>query len=165
MKTFFRQREVRFMVFGFAVLAGLAVLGSTACRSGKTASPPVEEMLSLPILTPIFGEAKNFGSGLADFAQSDSEVILSYHFTPADPTNADQEIARDLAPKLRKLYGHFKTIDRAVFEVSLPSPENEEAWKPYVSFVMTRNLMKETGWSDLLDMDLLSTALEVKRTD
>ena len=103
--------------------------------------------------------------GLADFAQSDSEVILSYHFTPADPTNADQEIARDLAPKLRKLYGHFKTIDRAVFEVSLPSPENEEAWKPYVSFVMTRNLMKETGWSDLLDMDLLSTALEVKRTD
>lgn len=165
MKTFTRQGISGLWIYGFAALAVLALLGSTACGSGKAASPPTEDMLSLAVLTPIFGEAKDVNSGLADFTQSDNEVILAYHLYLADRTNADQEIARDLGPKIRKLYGHFKNVDRVAFGIYLPDPSATLAWEPYVSFVMTRKLVKETGWSDLLDTKLLSIALDVKRTD
>ena len=150
---------------GLAVLAGLALWGSVACRSEKPAPPKTEDMLSLAALTPAFGEAKDTASGLADFTQSDREVILSYHLYLADRSNADAEIARDLAPKIRRLYGHFKSVDRASFEVSLPDEASPSGWKPYVSFVLTRKIVKETGWSDLLDTDLLAVAIDVKRAD
>jgi len=150
---------------GLAVLAGLVLWGSGACRSEKSAQPKTEDALSLAALTPVLGEARDTSSGLADFTQSDEEIILSYHLYLTDRTNADQEIARDLAPKIRKLYGHFRTVDRVSFEVSLPDPSSAVDWNPYVSFVMTRKLVKETGWSDLLDTDLLSVALDVKRAE
>jgi len=150
---------------GLAVLVGLALWGSVACRSGKPAPPKTKDMLSLAALTPVLGEAKDTSSGLADFTQSEKEIILSYHIYLTDRTNADAEIARDLAPKIRRLYGHFESVDRASFEVSLPDTASSVGWKPYVSFVLTRKIVKETGWSDLLDVDLLAVAIDVKRAD
>jgi hypothetical protein len=147
-----------------AVAAGLALWGTTACRSEKPAAPQAREELSLAALTPVFGEAKDVTSGLADFTQSDKGIILSYHFYLTDQTSADQDIARELAPKIRKLYGHFKNVDRVSFEVSLPDQASPDDWNPYVSFSLTRKIVKETGWSDLLDNDLLGSALDIKRT-
>lgn len=150
---------------GLVLAAGLALIVAAACRTEKPAPPaaPAEEDLSLQALTPVFGEAKDLDSGLADFTLSDQGPILSYHFYLTDPSDPDREIARDLAPKIRKLYGHFKNVDRVSFEVSLPDQESPMGWNPYVSFSLTRKIVKETGWSDFLDTDLLSGALDVKR--
>jgi hypothetical protein len=149
--------------FGLAVLAGLIVASAMACKAEKPAAPKTEEMLSMAALTPVFGNARDTKAGLADFTQSDTEIVLSYHLYLADLTNADKEIARDLAPKIRKLYGQFGAVDRVRFEVSLPDPSAPDDWNPYVSFVLTRKIVKETGWSNLLDTDLLSVAIDVKR--
>jgi hypothetical protein len=165
MKTQNRRGVYGWGTLGLAVLAALVLWGSAACRSEKQAPPKTEDMLSEAALAPIFGQAKDMNPGLADFTQSDKEIILSYHLYLTDRTNADKEIGRDLAPKIRKLYGHFANVDRVSFEVSLPDLSSPDDWKPYVAFVLTRKLVKETGWSDLLDMDLLSIALDVKRTD
>lgn len=146
------------------VAAGLAIWGVTACKPEKTGPPKAQEALTREALTPVFGEAKDVSSGLSDFTQSDKGPILSYHFYLADQTNADQEIARELAPKIRKLYGRFKDVDRFSFEVSLPDQASPDNWTPYVSFSLTRKIVKETGWSDLLDTDLLGSALSVRRT-
>lgn len=150
---------------GLVVLAGFVLAGAAACRAEKPAAPKTEEMLSLAALTPVFGSAKDTKAGLADFTQSDTEIVVSYHLYLADLTNADKEIARDLAPKIRKLYGNFGAVDRVRFEVSLPDQSSPDDWKPYISFVLTRKIVKETGWSNLLDTDLLAVAIEVKRTD
>jgi hypothetical protein len=147
-----------------AVLACLLVAGAVACRAGKPAGPKTGEVLSFATLTPVFGYAKDRKSGLADFTQSDTEIVLSYHLYLADLTNADAEISSDLAPKIRRLYGHFLSVDRASFEISLPDLSSPHDWDPYVSFVLTRKIVMKTGWSDLLDTDLLSVALDVKRT-
>jgi hypothetical protein len=149
---------------GPIVLAGLVVASAAACKTEKPAAPKTEEMLSLAAMTPVFGDAKDTKSGLADFTQSDTEIVVSYHLYLADLTKTDQEIARDLAPKIRKLYGRFPSVDRARFEVSLPDQSSPDDWNPYVSFVLTRKIVKETGWSDLLDTDLLSVAIDVRRT-
>lgn len=165
MNTKERRRTSGLRWLGLAVLAGFALWGSAACRSEKPAASKTKEMLSLVALTPVFGEAKDMNPGLADFTQSDNEIILSYHLYLSDRSNPDGEIARELAPKIRRLYGHFAGVDRASFEVSLPDLASPDDWKPYVSFVLTRKIVKETGWSDLLDTDLLSVAFDVKRTD
>jgi hypothetical protein len=165
MKTRKNLGTSRLWVLGVAIIAGLALWGTAACKAEKPAAPKTEDMLSLAVLTPVFGPAKDASSGLADFTQSDEEIILSYHLYLTDQTNADKEIARDLAPKIRRLYGHFGSVDRVSFEVSLPDSASPDDWKPYVSFALTRKIVKETGWSDLLDTDLLSVAIDVKRTD
>jgi hypothetical protein len=148
---------------GFAALVGFVLAGAAACRAEKPAAPKTEEMLSLAAMTPVFGNARDAKSGLADFTQSDTEIVVSYHLYLTDLTNADNEIARDLAPKIRKLYGHFPSVDRVRFEVSLPDQSSPDGWNPYVSFSLTRKIVKEIGWSDLLDTDLLSAAIEVNR--
>lgn len=156
-------------LLGLFVLAGLVIVATAACRAEKPTAPgagaKVEEPLTQATLLPVFGNAKDTKSGLADFTQSDKEIVISYHLYLADLANADQEIARDLAPKIRRLYGRFSSVDRTRFEVLLPDLSSPDEWNPYVSFTMTRKLVKETGWSDLLDTDLLSVAIDVKRTD
>jgi len=157
------------ILFGLAVVAAAAFGVALACRSEKPASLAKARIetggkLSMAVLAPVFGDAKDVRSGLSDFTQSDREIILSYHLYLADPTDADREIARELAPKIRRLYGRFPGVDRASFEISLPDPASPDAWKPYVAFALTRKVVKELGWSDLFDTDLLSAALDVKRT-
>lgn len=147
-----------------AAAAGLALWGTVACRPEKPAAPKAQEELSLASLTPVFGAARDITSGLADFTNSDKGIILSYHFYLTDQTNADQALARELAPKIRKLYDQFKNIDRVSFEVSLPDQASPDDWNPYVSFLLTRKIVKETGWSNLFDTDLLGSARDVKRT-
>ncbi|HPW17330.1 MAG TPA: hypothetical protein PLP83_02995 [Candidatus Aminicenantes bacterium] len=147
-----------------AAAAGLALWGTTACRSEREAAPKVREEFSLASLTPVFGEARDANSGLADFTESDQGLILSYHFYLTDRTDADQEIARELAPKIRRLYGRFRNVDRVSFEVSMPDKASPDYWSPYVSFSLTRKIVKRTGWTDLLDTDLLGNALNVRRT-
>ena len=100
-----RERKGLFGAWGLAVvaLAGLVLVSAAACKSEKPAPPKVKKELSLGVLTPVFGVARDANSGLADFTQSDEEIILSYHLYLTDRTNADREIARDLAPKIRSL--------------------------------------------------------------
>jgi hypothetical protein len=154
---------------GLFVLAGLVLAGTAACRAEKSAASKtrviIEEPVTLAALLPVFGDAKDTKSGLADFSQSDTEIVVSYHLYLADLTNADKEIARDLAPKIRRLYGHFGSVDRARFEVLVPDLSSPDDWNPYVSFALTRKIVRETGWSDLLDTDLLSVAIDVKRAE
>jgi hypothetical protein len=149
---------------GLAVVACLAAAGVFACRAGKTSGATTAEMLSLATLTPVFGRAQDTESGLADFTQSDTEIVLSYHLYLTELTDPDAEIARDLAPKIRKLYGHFPRVDWVSFEIFLPDQSAPNDWNLYVSFALTRRIVRETGWSDLLDSDLLSVALDVRRT-
>lgn len=163
MNTLRHRRAAGERAVGLALAAGLALFVAAACRTEKPAPAPAEEELSLEALTPVFGEAKDINSGLADFTLSDQGLILSYHIYLTDPSIADQEISRDLAPKIRKLYGRFKNVDRVSFEVSLPDQASPVGWNPYVSFSLTRKLVKETGWSELLDTNLLSGALDIKR--
>ncbi len=139
---------------------------STACCSSvQRASSSAGEGLSLEALTPIFGAAEDARSGLADFTESEREVLLSYHAYLADPADADREIGKDLAPKIRELYRRFKNVDRVAFGIALPNPGGEADWKSYVSFVMTRKLVDETEWSNFLDADLLRIAFDVRRTE
>lgn len=149
---------------GLALAAGLVIWSATACRSERTAAAKVREEPSFESLKPVFGQSQDINSGLADFSLSDRGIILSYHFYLTDQANADRDIARELAPKVRKLYGRFPGVDQVSFEVSLPDLASPDEWKPYVAFSLTRKIVKETGWSDLLDTDLLGSAIDVRRT-
>jgi len=167
MNTNTRKRTVMTGPSGIALaaLVVLVMVGAAACKSERSAAPKVKRELSLSLLKPVFGEARDARSGLADFSESDEGIILSYHLYLPDRTDADREIARELAPMVRRLYGRFDSVDRASFEVSLPDMSSPDGWKPYVSFVLTRKIVKESGWSELLDTDLLKVAVDVKKTD
>jgi hypothetical protein len=148
-------------------LAALALVVAVSCKAEHPAPAGAraknEQTLTMAALVAVFGGAEDAKSGLSDFTRSDKEIFLSYHLYLTDSAGADNEIARDLAPKIRRLYGHFADVDRACFEISLPNPGSAYEWKPYVSFTLTRKIVRTVGWSDLLDTDLLSAALDVKR--
>jgi hypothetical protein len=143
----------------------LAALCFSACKTRKAKERAEQPILSLAMVTPIFGEARGVQSGIADLLQTDEEIEVTYHFYTAMAGDVDKEIGLNLAPKIREFYGKFGEVDRVKFGIYVPSTEEETGWELYVSFVLTRKLVNETEWSKLLDEDLLKIALEVRRFD
>jgi hypothetical protein len=149
------------VIFGFLILGVLLAAFPTACK--KVEKKTTEHLaISREMLIPIFGDPKDAHSGVVDVSQSDKELTLAYHFETQEISDFDDDIGRDLAPKIREFYKKFPEIDRVVFGVSLPSTTDETGWRPYVTFVVTQKLVNETDWTQLLDDDFLKVALEVK---
>jgi hypothetical protein len=155
------KNEKLIALFCFLVLGILLVSISTVCKRAEKKAPE-RLAISLDMLVPIFGDPKDAHSGVVDINQSDKELTLAYHFDTQETSDFDDDIGRDLAPKIRDFYKKFPQIDRVVFGVFLPSTSEETGWKSYVTFVVTKKLVTETDWTKLLDDDFLKAALEVK---
>jgi hypothetical protein len=155
------------VAFGLVIL--VLALGNSCRRespaSGKTESPPSRKgaaaNLTLTMITPIFGQAEDNNPGAQAVFETPSGVTIVYYFRPSELTRFDQEIGPDLAPRIQKLYKEFSEIDRVVFDVYLPEPE-AKSWRPYVSFEITRKIVDETNWTDLLSEDFLKVVENLK---
>ena len=130
------------VIFGlvFPLLLGfLLVTFLTTCKSEEKSEEKMEEeivptVITKDMLTPILGVGEGTTSGLMDVEQSRDELKISYYYFIEDMTYFDEEIERDLAPKIQKLYKNIPEIDRIAFTIYVPTL-SEEPYKPYVSFV------------------------------
>jgi hypothetical protein len=142
----------------------------SVCKSGekeeeKAAAEKEEEsaaeILSVEKLVPIFGESTGTQSGIFDLSKSQEELLISYNLYVADMSNFDEEIGTDMAPKIQKFYEEFTSPDRVAFRVYVPD-SGDEPWKQYVFFVVTRKLVEQTEWTNLLAIEFLRVVEEVK---
>lgn len=145
------------LVMGFLLIA---FLGS--CKSEKKTEEKSEtQIISKEMLTPIFGEGKGSVSGLLDFSQGLDELEISYYLFIEDMSSFDEEIEAALAPKIQELYTKIPEVDRTLFTVYVPAVE-EIPYKPFVSFAVTRKLVEETEWDNLLELDFFQVVMDVK---
>jgi hypothetical protein len=144
------------------VLLASALIVLSAC--GRSEQEPVMQLLTLEELTPIFGDAAQGGSGIADVSQTEYEILITYNFDNLDLPEFDEELGFDLAPKIIKFHDTLPHPDRMVFNVRIPD-ESEEGWRPYVSFMLTDKIIEETEWTDLMQRNLLQVAMDVKYDD
>jgi hypothetical protein len=121
-------------------------------------------IISNEMLTPIFGEGEGSVSGLLDSEQSQDELQISYYFYTESMGDIDDEIEADLAPKIQELYSKIPEVERVAFSVNVPE-EGEPPYKPYVSFVTTRELVEKTDWSNLLELEFFKAVMDVKYYD
>ncbi len=121
-------------------------------------------IISKEMLTPIFGEGEGSISGLMDSEQSKDELKISYYFFTENMGDFDDEIEADLAPKIQELYSKIPKVDRVAFTVYVPE-EGEPPYKPYVSFVTTRELVEKTDWTNLLELEFFKVVMNVKYYD
>jgi hypothetical protein len=148
------------LVVGFLLLTFLG-----ACKSEEKMEEESESMIiSKNMLIPVFGQGEGSISGLLDVEQSSDELKISYYYFIEDMTYFDEEIERDLAPKIQKLYRDIPEIDRVAFTIYVPTLA-EEPYKPYVSFVVTRKLVEETEWDNLLELEFFNVVMDVKYYD
>ncbi len=155
------KNEKSIAIFVFLVLGVILIAFSASCK--KVEKKTSERLaISQEMLIPIFGDPKDGKSGVVDVSETDEGLILAYHFATEEISDFDDDIGRDLGPKIREFYKQFPQVDRVTFGVSIPTTDNELGWKGYVSFVMTRKLVTETDWTTIIDDDLLRVALEVK---
>ncbi|HUU52599.1 MAG TPA: hypothetical protein VMW92_06195 [Candidatus Heimdallarchaeota archaeon] len=145
----------------------------SACKSSEKAEAEgkvekeekgVTEIVSVKKLIPIFGEATGTQSGISDLSQTHEELLISYHLYIADMSNFDEEIGSDLAPKIQKFYEEFKTLYRLAFRVYVPR-SGEEPWRQYIFFVVTRKLIEQTEWTNLLAVEFLQVVEDLKYYD
>jgi len=159
-------RNKKSMTSGILCALIILVLWSlNACKSKEEAENVVSEPLTLSSITPIFGEAKEDVSGAFDFSQGDQEMIVSYRFFTQDFNDLDSQIGTELTPKIQAFYKAFKQADRVILNVSVPRSDLPGEWKPFASFAVSRKLVQETDWSQLLAKDLFTIALELKHID
>jgi len=149
----------------FLILVLFSVCKSSEKEKEKAAAEKIEErekeILSVGKLIPIFGESTGTQSGISDLSQSQEEILISYNLYIADMSKFDEEIGRDMAPKVQKFYEEFDTPDRVAIRVFVPG-SGEEPWRQYVFFVVTRKLVKQTEWTNLLAIEFLRVVENVK---
>jgi hypothetical protein len=155
------KKEKLVAIFVFLVLGVILVAFSVSCKKAEKKAPE-SLAISEEMLIPVFGDPKDGKSGVVDVSESDEGLILAYHFATEETSEFDDDIGRDLGPKIREFYKQFPQVDRVAFGILIPTTGNELGWKDYVSFVMTRKLVTETDWTTIIDDDLLKLALEVK---
>jgi hypothetical protein len=153
-------------LIGIAVLV-LVIFGGLAACKGKTseALKPVEEqaVYTLDVLKPILGEAREDNSGIIDVTGDANELIIAYRYYDVDKLNYDDDMAKEIGPKIEALYAKFKKLDRVVFQVTANDPVVLGQWKPYVNFAITRKLVDELDWSSILTVDFFKNVIELKR--
>lgn len=145
------------LVMGFLLVVFLG-----ACKSEEKKEAKREILnISKEMLIPIFGEGEGSVSGLMDVEQATTELKISYYFFIEDMSIFDEEIERDLAPEIQELYEKIPEVDRVAFTVYVPEMD-ETPYKPYVSFVTTRELVEKTNWANLLELEFFKVVMDVK---
>ncbi len=155
-------------LIGIAILA-LVIIGLTSGCKGKKGEEvtPVEEqeIFTLDALKPVLGEAREDVSGILDVTGDANELVISYRYYDADLVNFDDDMVKELGPKIEALYLKFKTLDRVVFQVTANNPEAPGEWKPYANFAVNRKIVSELEWSGILTADFFQNVLDFKRFD
>jgi hypothetical protein len=148
------------LVISFLLLTFLG-----ACKSEEKMEEENEGVIiSKDMLIPVFGQGEGTVSGLLGFEQTGNELKISYYYFIEDMTYFDEEIERDLAPKIQKMYQDIPEIDRVAFTIYVPTL-SEEPYKPYVSFAVTRKLVEKTDWDNLLELEFFNVVEDVKYYD
>jgi hypothetical protein len=106
----------------------------------------------------VFGQADAQLSGIFDLIKSDNEITIVYHFYTSEPKDIDDDIGIEMGPKIKAFYQKYKTLDRVLFNVEVIRSGLDSDWKPYCAFRMTRKIIEETNWTEILDKDLFKAA-------
>jgi hypothetical protein len=151
---------------GIAVLALMLIgaLGACKGKKGEELKPVAEqEVFTLDVLEPVLGEAREDNSGILDVTGDAGELIVSYRYFDADQMNIDDDMVKDLGPKIEALYAKFKALDRVAFQVTTNDPLTPGEWKPYVNFAVNRKMVDELEWSGVLTADFFQNVLDLQR--
>lgn len=155
-------------LIGIAILALMIVGALAACKGKKSeALKPVDEqeVYTLDVLKPVLGEAREDNSGILDVTGDATELIVSYRYYDNDMQNYDDDMVKELGPKIEALYAKFKKLDRVVFQVTTNNPLAPGEWKPFVNFAVNRKMVDEFEWSGMLTADFFKNVIELKRFD
>ncbi len=156
-----RNKKIQSLIFPL-ITGILLITFFGACKSEQKTEEQKEQLLiSKDLLVPILGEGEGSVSGLIDVETTADELKLSYYVFIEDMGRFNEEIERNLAPKIQEMYRTIPELDRVAFTIYVPT-EDEIPYKPYVSFTITRDLMEKTDWSNLLELEFFDTVLDVK---
>jgi hypothetical protein len=162
----FGIRWAKLVGFSFLVLLTAGFLATCKSKEAKELKPVEEqEVVTLEALKPVLGEAKENVSGVVDVTGDAQELIISYRYYDEDQQNYDDDMVKEMAPKIQALYKEFSIVDRVVFQISSNNPLMAGDWRPYVSFVLTRKIVEEIQWSELMTEEFLKRVIEFKRLD
>jgi hypothetical protein len=155
--------------FGFLMLALSLMIFMSACKGKEKAEAPAAEKaaaqpeaINVQTLANVLGTAEAEHSGIFDLTKGDNELWIVYHFYTPEMSDIDDDIGVEMAPKIEALYKKFKDIDRTVFVVQVSHPDSPLEWKPYCSFVMTRKVVRETGWGNFLAAELFKICQDIQ---
>jgi len=159
-----------FRVFGLLFLAAVLTFSLSACKQKAKPDEAVQEVgieperVTVDSIAAVMGKPEADKSGIFDLGKGENEVQIIYHFYTTEPKDIDDDIGREMGPKIRDLYKKFKKIDRVEFLISILDPDKHVDWVPYCTFVLTRKVINETDWTKLLDDDFFKVVQELKYT-
>ncbi len=155
-------------VMGISLLA-LMVVGFLAGCKGKTSEEvrrvDQQDVLTFNVLKPVLGEAREDASGVLDVTGDANELVVFYRYFDADLKNYDDDMVRELGPKIDAMFKKFKTLDRLVFQVTTNDPLVPGAWKRYANFTLNRKSVERVEWSRVMTTDFFKNVIELNRFD
>jgi hypothetical protein len=155
-------------IAGVVFLAVLLAGSLAACKGKKDDGlKPLskEEVYTLDVLKTVLGQAGDTTSGILDVTGDARELIIYYRYYDDDQKNYDDDMVKDLAPKIEAMYKKFPGIHRTVFHITTNDPLSPGVWKPFVDFTLHRAIVEKVSWSGILTADFFKNVIELKRFD
>jgi hypothetical protein len=169
MKTSHKPLKIGKLIFALALIGPVVALAPAACKTNAPTAAAVAETSAAPAegidlaaVTEVLGKPGLDSPGVYNLVKGDTEYWIVYQFFTRESKDIDDDIGRDLGPKIQALYEKFKALDRVHFVVDVYYADSSTAWQPYCSFAMTRKVFNETDWTNLLSDDLFKVVLDLK---
>jgi hypothetical protein len=113
----------------------------------------------------VLGQAQDAVSGVLDVTGPANDLNVTYRYYDVDLKNYEDDMVKEMAPKIEALYKKFKDLDRVAFHIITNNPNAVGEWKPFMDFSLTRKTVSEISWSGLLTADFFKATIELKRFD
>jgi hypothetical protein len=160
------SRSAKFIGIALLALMIVGFLGGCKGKKSDELKPVAEqEVFTLDTLKPVLGEARDDASGILDVTGNAGELIISYRYYDVDLKNYDDDMVKELAPKIEAMYKKFKGLDRVVFQLTTNNPLIPGQWKHFVNFALNRKIVEQVEWSGVLTADFFKHVIELNRFD
>jgi hypothetical protein len=155
----------RLLLSALVVLAALSALGACQKKAADKNKPAELVTYNAETLKPVLGLAQDAVSGILDVTGPANDLNVTYRYYDVDLKNYEDDMVKEMAPKIEALYKKFKDLDRVAFHIITNNPNAVGEWKPFMDFSLTRKTVSEISWSGLLTADFFKATIELKRFD
>ncbi len=102
--------------------------------------------------------------------QVDSDVVILYHYQPAESGTFEENISQNLSPKIKKFFDVFRkneSIHKLICSVRIPHEDNygNKDWMPVLSFEFDKDTYTDINWKNFKSTELLKYARNIQWND
>jgi hypothetical protein len=144
------------------IIAAVFLFALASCDTSKKRETPLTPE---KLVREIFGRPDNVeDSGVISVEYEQPDCVIHYNFNPPGKSKYEEELGKELADKIKKLFESDEDIGNVLITVFGLHTDSygDYGWKPTLYFEMDRQTFKSIDWKGFRKKSLLEAVQNLK---